>query len=156
MFGKEAVCPDSCFIPAVFQESDFYCNSLSWQNQFKSLLLFFKTNSLGIKGYSKPFYLIKQGFELCMHTPSYCCKRWFAITPGVYLPPAPPESRLASIPVIHPRCVPDPPGWPPLSIDPHTSDPPIPSHKMLSLYPLHSPFLQPTCSKWFCPSILEK
>jgi hypothetical protein len=28
MFGKEAVCPDGLFVPAVFQESDFYLNSL--------------------------------------------------------------------------------------------------------------------------------
>jgi hypothetical protein len=28
MFGKEAVCPDGHFVPAVFQESGFYCNSL--------------------------------------------------------------------------------------------------------------------------------
>jgi hypothetical protein len=29
MFGKKAVCPDGLFVPAVFQESDFYLNSLS-------------------------------------------------------------------------------------------------------------------------------
>ncbi len=28
MFGKEAVCPDSLFVPAVFQELGFYFNSL--------------------------------------------------------------------------------------------------------------------------------
>ncbi len=28
MFGKEAVCLDSLFVPAIFQESDFYLNSL--------------------------------------------------------------------------------------------------------------------------------
>jgi hypothetical protein len=28
MFGKEAVCPDGLFVPAVFRESDFYLNSL--------------------------------------------------------------------------------------------------------------------------------
>jgi hypothetical protein len=26
--GKEAVCPDGLFVPAVFRESDFYLNSL--------------------------------------------------------------------------------------------------------------------------------
>ncbi len=30
MFGKEAVCPDGLFVPAVFQESDFYLNSLKY------------------------------------------------------------------------------------------------------------------------------
>jgi hypothetical protein len=29
MFGEEAVCPDSLFVPAVFRESDFYLNSLN-------------------------------------------------------------------------------------------------------------------------------
>jgi hypothetical protein len=29
MFGEEAVCPDGLFVPAVFQESDFYLNSLT-------------------------------------------------------------------------------------------------------------------------------
>jgi hypothetical protein len=28
MFGKKAVCPDGLFVPTVFQESDFYLNSL--------------------------------------------------------------------------------------------------------------------------------
>jgi hypothetical protein len=28
MLGKEAVCPDGLFVPAIFQESDFYFNSL--------------------------------------------------------------------------------------------------------------------------------
>jgi len=48
------------------------------------------------------------------------------MTPGVYLPPLPPESRLASILVVRPRCVPDLPGLPPLSIDPILLGPPIP------------------------------
>jgi hypothetical protein len=26
--GEEAVCPDALFVPTVFQESDFYLNSL--------------------------------------------------------------------------------------------------------------------------------
>ncbi len=26
--GKEAICPDGLFVPAVFRESDFYLNSL--------------------------------------------------------------------------------------------------------------------------------
>ncbi len=30
MFGKEAVCPDCLFVPAVFQEPGFYLNSLIW------------------------------------------------------------------------------------------------------------------------------
>ena len=30
MFGEKAVCPDGLFVPAVFQESDFYLNSLTW------------------------------------------------------------------------------------------------------------------------------
>ncbi len=30
MFGKKAVCPDGLFVPAVFQESDFYLNSLTY------------------------------------------------------------------------------------------------------------------------------
>jgi hypothetical protein len=28
MFGEEAVCPDGLFVPVIFQESDFYLNSL--------------------------------------------------------------------------------------------------------------------------------
>ena len=28
IFGKEAICPDGLFVPAIFRESDFYCNSL--------------------------------------------------------------------------------------------------------------------------------
>ncbi len=28
MFGKEAVCPDGLFVPAVFKEVHFYLNSL--------------------------------------------------------------------------------------------------------------------------------
>jgi hypothetical protein len=31
MLGKEAVCPDGLFVPAVFQELDFYFNSLTCQ-----------------------------------------------------------------------------------------------------------------------------
>ena len=30
MFGKEAICPDGLFVPTVFQESDFYLNSLTY------------------------------------------------------------------------------------------------------------------------------
>jgi hypothetical protein len=30
MFGKEAVCPDGLFVPAVFRESDLYLNSLKY------------------------------------------------------------------------------------------------------------------------------
>ncbi len=30
MFGKEAVCPDGLFVPAIFRESDFYLNSLKY------------------------------------------------------------------------------------------------------------------------------
>ncbi len=30
MFGEEAVCPDGLFVPAVFRESDFYLNSLTF------------------------------------------------------------------------------------------------------------------------------
>jgi hypothetical protein len=29
MLGKEAICPDSLFVPAIFQESGFYLNSLT-------------------------------------------------------------------------------------------------------------------------------
>jgi hypothetical protein len=31
MFGKEAVCPDSLFVPAVFRELGFYLNSFFFQ-----------------------------------------------------------------------------------------------------------------------------
>ncbi len=30
MFGKEAVCPDGLFVPAVFREVHFYLNSLTY------------------------------------------------------------------------------------------------------------------------------
>ncbi len=31
--GKEAVCPDGLFVPAVFRESDFYLNSLNYSKK---------------------------------------------------------------------------------------------------------------------------
>ncbi len=37
MFGKEAVCPDGLFVPAVFRESGFYLNSLKYANTQKNL-----------------------------------------------------------------------------------------------------------------------
>ena len=77
-------------------------------------LLFLETSRLGIRGYLKPVSLIKQGLEVVyvctLFLLSFVCRRWIAMTPGVYLPSVPPESRLASILVVCLRCVPDPPG----------------------------------------------
>jgi hypothetical protein len=46
------------------------------------------------------------------------------MTSGVYLPPVPPDLQLTSILVFRPRCVPDPPGSPPLNIGPLPLVPP--------------------------------
>ena len=99
----------------VFTRRGPYAKQRRSQDRIRGLL-FFETSRLGIRGYLKPVSMIKQGLELYMwyvRAPfllSFFCRHWIAMTPGVYLPPLPPELRLASILVIRPRCVPDPPG----------------------------------------------
>jgi hypothetical protein len=50
--GKEAVCPDGLFVPAVFRESDFYLNSLKCD-------LFTLTVLLGLVRLTVPRVLIR-------------------------------------------------------------------------------------------------
>ncbi len=49
MFGEKAVCPDGLFVPAIFQESDFYLSSLIWYVGFEVLGLPLATHAKGKK-----------------------------------------------------------------------------------------------------------